>query len=285
MTLEPQRRAVIETSKQLGQQKAVETAVDDRSETGSMWVKASEHHYVGGDHWAAILDSIADLKDHFEREEQFQLATSPEHMTDGVYGVEPEAMSSRRALLLYGCRPAASRAEILLALPPKEAVDRYVSRYFNRLDLVAPSPVHGPTFLREYQGFWVNSSGPTIMWIGLLYSMLCLAVIASDVTEGIFNTDIDQQALQIDLYREKVVQCLMMGNYTQGGAHVLETLLNYVYIEFRIHEDAEKDVWFILGIEINLAKRMGYHHPDLRVFGPRGLHMVMKKQVLGFGMG
>ncbi|TDZ41128.1 Equisetin cluster transcription factor eqxF [Colletotrichum trifolii] len=259
MTLEPQRKASIDTSEQLGQQKAVETAVDDRSETGSMWVKASEHHYVGGDHWAAILDSIADLKDHFEREEQFQLATSPEHMTDGVYGVEHEAMSSRRALLLYGCRPAASRAEILSALPPKEAVDRYVSRYFNRLDLVAPSSVHGPTFLREYEDFWVDSSGPTIMWIGLLYSMLCLAVIASDVTEGIFNTDIDQQALQIDLYREKVVQCLMMGSYTQGGAHVLETLLNYVYIEFRIHEDAEKDVWFILGIEINLAKRMGYH--------------------------
>lgn len=95
------------------------------------------------------------------------------------------------------------------------------------------------------------------MWIGLLYSMICLAVIASDVTAH--ENEKEEQNLQIDLYREKLVQCLMMGGYTQGGQYALETFMNYVYVEFRIHEDAEKDVWFLLGLEVNLAKRMGYH--------------------------
>ncbi|GKT88804.1 fungal specific transcription factor [Colletotrichum tofieldiae] len=95
------------------------------------------------------------------------------------------------------------------------------------------------------------------MWLGLLYSMICLAVVASDPADHRFEQE--QQQLQIDLYREKLVQCLMMGEFTQGGHHALETFINYVYVEFRIHEDADKDVWFLLGLEVNLAKRMGYH--------------------------
>ena len=97
-----------------------------------MHVSASELRYVGGDHWAAILDSIADLKDHFDQEEHLRLANSPDQIQDD--GGDPR---SSHALLLYGCRRPASRAEILAALPPKSAVDRYISRYFNRLDLVA----------------------------------------------------------------------------------------------------------------------------------------------------
>jgi hypothetical protein len=117
------------------------TPMDGRSECGSMRVSVSELHYVGGDHWAAILDSIADLKDHFDREEQLRLANSPdliqEDNGDGDGGDSLTRPRPPHALLLYGCRRPASRAEILAALPPKGVVDRYISRYFNRLDLVA----------------------------------------------------------------------------------------------------------------------------------------------------
>ena len=113
------------------------TPVDVRSECGSMRMTASELRYVGGDHWAAILDNIADLKDHFDREEQFHLT---QHDHDNIEGDAPHnylaGFRSGHALLLYGCPLPASRAEIIAALPPKSAVDRYISRYFNRLDLV-----------------------------------------------------------------------------------------------------------------------------------------------------
>ncbi|GKT47765.1 fusarisetin A cluster transcription factor fsa6 [Colletotrichum spaethianum] len=237
-----------------------DTVFDDRLETGSMRVSASKHQYVGSDHWAAILDSIADLKNHFDREEHLMLAESPiqsldgDSNEDGVFGPQHP---SQRALLLYGCRPASSMAEILSGLPPKSAVDRYVERYFSRLDLVASSSVHGPSFIEEYDKFWTDPESVPIMWVGLLYSMLCLAIVASDPASH--RSEQKQQQLQIDLYREKLVQCLMMGEYTQGGQHALETFTNYVYIEFRIRDDAEKDVWFLLGLEVNLAKRMGYH--------------------------
>jgi len=113
------------------------TPLDVRSECGSMHVSSSELRYVGGDHWAAILDNIADLKDHFDREEQLQLAWEDNKPTVTDHAerhlAEPR---SEHALLLYGCSMPTSRAEILAALPPRSAVDRYISRYFNRLDLV-----------------------------------------------------------------------------------------------------------------------------------------------------
>ena len=103
-----------------------------------MRVSASELHYIGGDHWAAILDSIADLKDHFDREEQLGPATSPDRTQDhtGDAG-NVNTHASRHSLLLYGGYPPASQAEILAALPPKSAVDRYISRYFNHQELVS----------------------------------------------------------------------------------------------------------------------------------------------------
>ncbi len=107
----------------------------------SMRISAWELPYVGGDHWATVLDNIADLKDHFDREEQLRLVNNHDQIQDkggdGDGGDSLMRPQSPHALLLYGRRRSASRAEILAALPVKATVDRYISRYFNRLDLVA----------------------------------------------------------------------------------------------------------------------------------------------------
>jgi hypothetical protein len=101
-----------------------------------MRMSASELRYVSGDHWTAILDGIADLKDHFDQEERFRLAQDDKDPGVGDVTSNIPGPRSSHTLLLYGCRLPVSRAEILAALPPKTAVDRYISRYFNRLDLV-----------------------------------------------------------------------------------------------------------------------------------------------------
>ncbi|CAG7918507.1 unnamed protein product [Penicillium olsonii] len=231
-------------------------AVDGRSECGSMQISDSDFHYVGNHHWATILDGIADLKDHLDRDEQFSLASTPSDLDLDEHGNRLARPRSGYALLLYGGRRLGSKEEILAALPPKSAVDRYVARYFNYLDLVSSSAVHGPSFLREYEAFWGNQSGTPIMWIGLLFSMICLACLTSEVPSEPNPEDI---SLQVDLYREKIVQCLTLGEYTRSGPYVLETVINYTYAEFCIRTDADKDIWFLLALEVNLAMRMGYH--------------------------
>lgn len=84
---------------------------------GRIKVSTSSTRYVSNAHWAAVLDGISDLKDHFEKEDD-----SP----------QPEYASPK---LLYGSLNHASKSEILSSIPPRPVVDRLVSRYFNALDM------------------------------------------------------------------------------------------------------------------------------------------------------
>lgn len=110
--------------------------IDKSSGHGSLRMSASEISYVGDDHWAAILESIADLKDHFNQEETSELVNyRPQN--DHLKENDCDTRLTPRALLLYGHTQPASYSEILSALPPKTTVDRYISRYFNFQDLIS----------------------------------------------------------------------------------------------------------------------------------------------------
>lgn len=64
---------------------------------------------------------------------------------------------------------------------------------------------------------------------------------------------------EVNFYCEKIVQCLVLGEYTRAGPHTLETLMHYMHIEFSRNVDAGADLWFLLGVTVNLAMRAGYH--------------------------
>jgi hypothetical protein len=78
-------------------------------------------NYVGSSHWAAVLDSIVELRDHFEQEDEIR------NMEADLYA--PNSIHSSSPQLLYGCQPV-TEAEILSSIPPRRTVDRLVSRYF-----------------------------------------------------------------------------------------------------------------------------------------------------------
>ncbi|KAI0875872.1 hypothetical protein GGS24DRAFT_514958 [Hypoxylon argillaceum] len=210
------------------------TAPSTPSENGSLRVNANESRYVGGAHWTAILDGIADLREDVDRQDP--------------------ASQSPHLQLLYGCNPT-SRNAILATLPPRATADRTISRYFNLLDL-APSAVHSNQFLREYEKFWVAPNEAPIMWVGLLFSMLCLSVLAEEAANTRAGENHDPL---INTYRERIVQCLVMGEYANQGPYVLETLFHYLTIEFSVRKDADKNTWLLLGVIVNLAMGMGYH--------------------------
>lgn len=85
-------------------------------ECGSMKLNGlGSADYVGSAHWAAVLDSIAELKNGFAQDEEIR------KMATDVDSSWPQ--------LLYGC-PRATKAEILSSIPPRQVVDRLVSRYF-----------------------------------------------------------------------------------------------------------------------------------------------------------
>ena len=108
----------------------------------------------------------------------------------------------------------------------------------------------------QYNHFWEDPLAAPITWVGLLFTIICLG-------------ELDQHSLSprmpmlepdlVNICRERIVQCLMLGKYTEGGPHVLETLLQYCMIEHFLRQDAEFTIWILHGMLIPIFLRMGLH--------------------------
>lgn len=57
----------------------------------------------------------------------------------------------------------------------------------------------------------------------------------------------------------EIAACLILGEYTKGGAYALEALLHYQFIEVTSSPDLHADAWLLSGVVTRLAFRMGYH--------------------------
>ncbi|KAJ6014617.1 hypothetical protein N7540_009208 [Penicillium herquei] len=161
-------------------------------------------------------------------------------------------------------------ASILKYLPPRHTVDRLVSRYFNSLD-IAPGIVHSGKFLREYEEFWKAPHDTPILWVGILFSIMCLSTQLQQAYSSLENSSSssrshprptsqagDTESLSLR-YKEKAIQCLLLGHYTKGGPYVLETLILYFLIENFHLKDMEIGIWVLVGNIVQIAIHMSYH--------------------------
>lgn len=111
------------------------------SESGSMYLNSHGTQYVGRVHWAAVLDSISELRHHYEKEEEARMLVANDHVLRGGSGPR----------LLY--EPVQStKAELLASIPPRPVMDRMVARYFNAQG-VAPAVLHSVQFPQEVRYF------------------------------------------------------------------------------------------------------------------------------------
>lgn len=80
-------------------------------------------------------------------------------------------------------------------------------------------------------------------------------------------------------FRLRIVQCLILGDYTKGGVYVLETLLLYMAVELFLRRDAEIGIWILLGIIVQLSMHMGYHRDPKNFRGISPFDGEMRKRV------
>jgi hypothetical protein len=74
----------------------------------------------------------------------------------------------------------------------------------------------------------------------------------------------DRHQADVELYREKTTQCLKWGKYTNGGPHVLETLILYLGGESFHSRSIDTNMWLIVGSIVQITFHMAYHcdaHP------------------------
>lgn len=212
--------------------------------------------YTNSNHWSSILDGISEL-----REELDKIPTSAQPR-------DPYLQEIRGPDLLFGQQRHASRNDILAAVPTKSEADRLLATYFLSMEM-QPTIIHRPTFQREYDAFWERPSETPVMWIGLLFSLFALAsrfhdVLELDSKDAEDTKDLAMRAAKLDFYREKLVQCLILANYTKCPPYTIETFLQYFVTEYFRSQDTQFSTWMLVGMIVRVAFRMGYHREPSR---------------------
>ncbi|KAJ2997855.1 hypothetical protein NUW58_g516 [Xylaria curta] len=212
------------------------------SDVGSLESSSTETTYQDQTHWRSILDAITDLKEDFGGSADLK----PTRLTP-----ETSSVNSLDSPLLYGCKHC-SRDEILAAVPSKEFADCLVSESFEMLEL-SSCAINKRDFLKQYTSFWKDPQEAPIMWLGLLFSILSIAVNFRELDLEVRSAPQPDYASISASYREKTVQCLMLGQYTRCGPYVLETLLHHFAAEFMRRRDVNNEAWIILSTTVHLA--------------------------------
>ncbi|EHK40638.1 hypothetical protein TRIATDRAFT_320951 [Trichoderma atroviride IMI 206040] len=207
--------------------------------------------YIGQEHWHTILSDITEVKNYFMFHKK-ELETSYERVRNS----KPVAAREGPTLLL-GALPA-SEIELRAELPPKSSILTLCSRYFNSMDN-AVCIIHGPTFFKQLKKHWEDPSKTPIMWLGLLYSVLTLAMLSY---HKVGDEPPEWRGRTLELaseYRLRTVQCLIKADYTKPVEYTVEAMLLYVFGEYSSRWDADLGLWLIVSVITRIAFRMGYH--------------------------
>ncbi|KAK9797567.1 putative Fungal-specific transcription factor domain-containing protein [Seiridium cardinale] len=207
--------------------------------------------YIGQEHWHTLLADISEVKNFFASHKK-----DLERSYERVMSSKPATARDSPIFLLAA--PPSSETELRAELPSKSAITTLVSRYFNSLD-TAVSIIHGPTFQQQLRSHWQDPAKSPIMWVGLVYSMLCLAMLSYHKV-GDEPPEWKGRSLELAAeFRLRTVQCLVVADYTKPVEYTVETMILYLFGEWSSRWDADLGLWLITSLITRIAMRMGYH--------------------------
>ncbi|KAF2025127.1 hypothetical protein EK21DRAFT_77166 [Setomelanomma holmii] len=221
--------------------------------------------YTNSGHWTSILDGISELKEHLD-----QIPTSAHARDDGSGEIPgPD--------LLFGRQRHATKQELLAALPPRSEADQLIASYFESMQSAPTSSersvlstCYNTMDPMVYNAFWGRPFETPTMWLGLLYAVLAIGARfqaggMDNVARGAPSTTGDSlHTARMDFYREKVVQAMILANYTKCPPYTVETSLLYFGSEFARSSDTQFSMWVLVGMIVRMAFRMGYHRDPSR---------------------
>ncbi|CAD6452487.1 dd999adc-0f6c-41d6-93ff-29144b86f953 [Sclerotinia trifoliorum] len=229
--------------------------------------------YLGDSHWHLVLKDIAEVKSYFSSHKK-ELEKNYEKIKSSNPPVSDDPA------FLIGAHSPATDDELRKALPSKSEVDELITRYLNTYD-PALHIIHAPTFRKELQAHWQDPAKTSIVWLGLLYSILCLAM-QSYQKIGHEPAEWKGRTLEVaSEFRQRTVQCLVNSDYTRSSLYTVETLILYVHGEYANRWDSEVGLWVIIGMITRLSMRMGYHRDPSNFAGISVFHGEMRRRIWG----
>ena len=188
----------------------------------------------GSTHWSGML-------------EHNEGAISSEHGIN--VGSNPETTENISTSLILGSATSLSLQQVLNQyLPSRQEANRLVAAYFRSRNTAAPF-IHGPSFRRRYQTFWINPSEAPVLWTSILFSICHIA--KNTLTVG--KSDLDRR------FEIASAHCLAIGQYFRPKPHAVESLLLFLQAQCWIGLGISHDMSLMFGVLIRLATRMGYH--------------------------
>lgn len=185
-------------------------------------------------------------------------ASHKEQYNEQFQKIEASKDDNSTGLFLFKAPKLNDKAEVLANFPMKPVVDRLVARYFNSYD-PAVHIIHGPTFQSQYDNHWMNPSDSPVVFLGLLYAIMTLAL-QSYHRAGDEPPEYRGKALEVSVsFRRLTAQCLILAEPSLPIPQMLETLLLHLQAEYSRSRDAESGVMMISCLCVRLAMRMGYH--------------------------
>ncbi|KAK5223265.1 hypothetical protein LTR47_010231 [Exophiala xenobiotica] len=250
---------------------------------GHMDYRTSSINYVGNGHWLSMLENVRALCPKTNRISELTAGKIPE-LSEVLRErkqdfVAAQTSMSRIPNLLSGSFQQTDRAEILAAIPSRNIVDTLISEAFVNTDnecselsiaseivprLTSAVIVHPPTFRKEYMQFWADPASTPIMWIGLLFTLMCLAIqyqqFSPDESRRLQIADANPDQL-VATFHMKAAQCLFLGRYLEGPKYTVETLLLHLFAEHLEgdHTETTNSCWALWGLIVRIALRSGYH--------------------------
>jgi hypothetical protein len=231
---------------------------------GVMKVHNNHTVFASEAHWYAILGELSEVKNYFaEHKKQYEdqlKRYKATHVEDRPPGTS----------FLMGGQAPTSKAEVLSHFPPKSTADILVSRFFNTYD-PGIHIIHGPSFQKEYDRYWLQPDETPVIWLGLVYAMMCIAL-QSYTRAGDEPPEYHNKSWEMSReYGDLTAQCLIMADITQPITGMMETLILHVHAEYARSRDAEVGILISTGIIVRLAMRMGLHrdpgpYPGIPVF-------------------
>lgn len=103
------------------------------------------------------------------------------------------------------------------------------------------------------------------MWLGQLFAIMCLSsqfqqlVLAPNALTPLTMSPGQDNELAIATFQAKLVECLTLGHYTEGGPYVVETLILYFLSEIFPLKEVNVGIWMLVGTIVQVAIYMGYH--------------------------
>ncbi|KAK9466909.1 fungal-specific transcription factor domain-containing protein [Lipomyces arxii] len=229
--------------------------------------------YHGETHWGALLNELSEVRALFEANRQHWSESGGEGQYRKCISLLQESDFP------FTTTQKVERSDILGLLPSKADCDVLVYRYFDFFDPIYHI-VHKPSFEDEYARFWSSPDDTSVIWIGMLLSMLAIALQSyreNDAPEPFKVNELDTWRA----WQNATEVCLVQGKFMlKGSIVIIRTLTLWIMVETRgsVHGNWMNRTWVAVGLLIRLAQSMGLHR-DPKWFNIMPFEAEIRRQI------